>query len=105
MPVDDEALRAREQVLPEHHEQACPGVLEPPEPMLRVAPVDDPPHELPALLPDDGQEGLVDGPGLLVVGEDASMQVYDLPVFEVPIRVGRQRLEQLVAEEQPGAMQ
>ena len=92
-------------MLPEHHEQAGPGVLEPPEPVLRVAPVYDPLHELPALLPDDGQERLADGPGLVVVGEDAGVEVYDLPVLEVAVGVGRQRLEQLVAQEQPGAMQ
>jgi hypothetical protein len=73
--------------------------------VLRIAPVDDPLHEAPALLPDDGQERLVDGPGPVVVGEDAGVEVDDLPVLEVAVRVGRQSLEQLVAQEQPGPLQ
>jgi len=73
--------------------------------VLRVAPFYDPLHEVPALLPDDGQERLGDGPGLLVVGEDSGVEVYDLPVLEMTVGVGRERLEQLVTQEQPGAMQ
>jgi hypothetical protein len=54
---------------------------------------------------DHGQKWFGNLPSKAVVSEYLLVKVHDLPVLEMPVRVGRISFEQLVAQKQPGPME
>ena len=73
--------------------------------MLGVAVLYQPLHLLPATLAHHRQKRFADEPGQIVVGEYLMVEVYYFPILEVTVRVRRERLKQLVTEEQSRLVQ
>src|SRR5215210_9235081 len=73
--------------------------------MVRVSSLYEAFHPSPVRLGDDGQELFADEPGVPVVCQNPFVEVVDLDVLEVAVRVRERRSHELVAEEQPGAVQ